>query len=135
MEHRESAMNPRPTGARGATPWSLRTHDMEHRWGRRIACHARVRLSAGIASDVPGQIRDVSISGAFVETTLKPPMFAIVEITVRRDDGLEETTLCGSVVRKEHDGIAVEWSEALVGPLCPLLGCASHCQAARDAGY
>ena len=118
-----------------ATTWAPRIHDMEHRWGRRITCHARVRLSSGVGADVAGQIRNVSISGAFIATSLRPPMFAPVEVTVRRADGGEETRLHGCVVRKEISGIAVEWSESLAGPLCPLLGCESRCQSAIDAGY
>ena len=116
-------------------PRQARTHLMEHRFGRRIRCEARVRLCAAGAIVGDARIRDVSISGAFIETTMNLPLFAPIEVTVKREDGVAETCLLGAVVRKNSSGIAVEWADALAGPLCPLLGCASRCQSARDAGY
>ncbi len=59
------------------------------------------------------------------------PLFAPVEVTVKRQDGVAETRLPGAVVRKDETGVAVEWAETLAGPLCPLLGCASRCPRAR----
>ena len=43
---------------------------MEHRWGQRKRCRARVYLSAGAGISGTGHVRDVSSSGAFIETTL-----------------------------------------------------------------
>jgi hypothetical protein len=118
-----------------ATQPARARHEMEHRWGNRIACHARVRLSCGAAQAGEGLIRNVSISGAFIETSLPLSPSAILQVTIRRTDGAAETTLPACVVRKEADGVAVEFSEALAGPLCPLLGCDSRCESARRAGY
>jgi hypothetical protein len=108
---------------------------MEHRWGNRIACHARVRLACGATQAGEGLIRNVSISGAFIETSLALTPPAILLVTIRRSDGATETTLPACVVRRETGGVAVEWSEALAGPLCPLLGCDSRCESAIRAGY
>ena len=60
---------------------------MEHRWGQRRRCRARVCVSAGAGVSGSARLRDVSISGAFLETALPLPLFAQIAIAVLRDDG------------------------------------------------
>jgi hypothetical protein len=99
---------------------------MEHRWGRRIPCGASARLEAGRDGTLGvGRLRDVSLSGAFIETTLKLPMFASIAVSVRG------TEVRASVVRITEDGVGVEWCEMAPHAVCPLLGCASPCAAAN----
>ncbi|MBC8024878.1 MAG: PilZ domain-containing protein [Steroidobacteraceae bacterium] len=100
---------------------------MEHRWGRRIACGAPARLSVGAGITGAGQLRDVSLSGAFIETVLELPLFAQVTVSVG------ETEVQASVVRIDADGVGVEWMETEQRAICPLLGCVSLCAAARTA--
>jgi hypothetical protein len=114
------------TNEPGAAP---REFFMEHRWGCRVPCSLCVRLSAGAKVSGAGRLRDVSMSGAFIETALDLPQFAQVELAVVRDDPPREITMMASVVRVERDGIAVEWCEMSAGPICALLGCATRCAA------
>jgi hypothetical protein len=112
---------------RGTAPRQL---FMEHRWGRRIPCRLYVRLTGGAGVSGAGRLRDVSMSGAFIDTALDLPQLAQVELAVVRDDPPREITMMASVVRVERDGIAVEWCEMSAGPVCALLGCATRCAAA-----
>ena len=78
---------------------------MEHRWGRRIACGAPVRLDIGAGAPADGRLRDVSMSGAFIETTLAPALFAAIELTMLRANGTRVRRR-GHVVRLAPDGSA-----------------------------
>jgi hypothetical protein len=108
--------------ARSALP---RPQGMEHRWGRRIRCHADVRISAGDLAGA-GRLRDISLSGAFVETSLALPLFAPIAIAAcRAADTNPELWAC--VVRRDRDGVGVEWIETQPGFVCPMLGCETCC--------
>ena len=103
---------------------------MEHRWGQRDACRLRVRLSgAGIRA--AGRLRNVSMSGAFIETVSRLPLFAHIELNVlpTSSEGCEITVMA-SVVRSDSDGIGVEWCEMPAGSICAMLGCTTRCAAA-----
>ena len=84
---------------------------MEHRWGLRKQIDRAVHLwtTGGVGS--PGQLRDISISGAFVVTSLPVQLFAHVQIQIKPLRGEHRTTetIQGQVVRREPDGFAVEW--------------------------
>jgi hypothetical protein len=112
------------------SPASRRQSFMEHRWGRRIRCRARARISAGVGMTGSGKIRDVSMSGAFIETAMPLSLLAQVEIEVSHRDDADETALAACVVRIERDGVAVEWADPSPEAICPLLGCNSPCAAA-----
>ena len=115
-------------------PSRLGHHGMEHRWGRRIACRAAVQISAPAGALGGGRMRDVSSSGAFVETTLALPLFATIAVTMLRDDGHRGTRLDACVVRRATDGIGIEWVETPAGAICPVLGCAEGCAHAAPRG-
>jgi len=105
-------------------------HDMEHRWGRRILCGSRVRLSAGAGIRGGGKLRNVSTSGAFIETALELPLFSRLTLAVIRNDPTREIDTLASVVRVERDGVAVEWCETPGGSICNEFGCTTRCAAA-----
>jgi hypothetical protein len=104
---------------------------MEHRWGRRIRCGAPVRVTTRAGVTVTGVMRDVSMSGAFVQTPFELPLHAPVEVAVLRDCGAE-VRLSGISVRRQSDGIGIEWCEAAPSAICPVLGCATPCAAAAN---
>ena len=104
---------------------------IEHRWGRRVPCSAPVRILAPTLS-VNARLRDLSASGAFIETNLTPAVCTPVTLAILREDGSQrEQALRAMVVRVAADGVAVEWCETPAGPVCPVLGCTSLCAAAR----
>jgi hypothetical protein len=111
---------------------SAQPYDLEHRWGQRIACGASVRLSAAAGNSVAGKLRDVSTSGAFIETSLRLPLFSQLVVAVVREDRAREIDTLASVVRVARDGVAVEWFETPGGSICTAFGCATRC-AARDS--
>ena len=101
---------------------------MEHRWGRRRPCRARLRISVGGAVSGLGQLGNVSMSGAFLETAVPLPLFAQLAIAMLRDDGtthpLEFTAV---VVRRDVNGVGIEWSDPIAGSICRALSCDIDC--------
>ena len=104
---------------------------IEHRWGKRIPCSAPLRIVAPEFS-AAARLRDLSMSGAFVETTVPLRLFMPVTLAILREDGSQrEQNLRALVVRHGEGGVGVEWCETLAGPVCPVLGCTKLCEAAR----
>jgi len=108
-----------------------RHHFMEHRWGQRVACRQLVQMYAGAGSRHAGRLRNVSMSGAFIETESELPVFARIELTVLPTAPEDrEVTVMASVVRSDIDGIGVEWCDMPIGSVCAMLGCTARCAAA-----
>jgi hypothetical protein len=107
---------------------------MEHRWGHRIRCEARVKVSGG-GTTCAGYLHNVSLSGAFLETDLPLLPFAQIAIAVLSHDGVTHfKELLASVVRAEPAGVGIEWLETAPGSVCQMLGCADECAAAKAHG-
>jgi hypothetical protein len=105
---------------------------MEHRWGQRKRCRACVYLTAGAEVSGTGRVRDVSSSGAFIETALHLPMHSRVMLNVRgNESATHEVDIAASVARVDNDGIGVEWYETPAGSICTLLGCTTLCAALK----
>jgi hypothetical protein len=111
----------------GASP-----RGMEHRWGRRRPCRARVCITAGDNLAGDGQLRNVSMSGAFLETALPLALHAQIVVAVLRDGNHQALEFVATVVRLEQDGVGIEWQEAADGPVCRMLGCAAECAFSGD---
>jgi hypothetical protein len=105
---------------------------MDHRWGPRRPCRARVRVSAGGGLSGSGQLKNLSMSGAFLETAVSLPLFAQLEIAVLRNDGtthhLEFTAV---VVRHDENGVGIEWCDPKPGSICGALHCDIDCGFAK----
>ena len=104
---------------------------MEHRWGQRKLCRARMWISAsGVAGSA--RVRDVSTSGAFLETALPLPVHSQVTLAILLDDASKcPLELTAVVVRTAPDGVGIEWCDPVAGSICRSLGCAINCSAAR----
>jgi hypothetical protein len=100
---------------------------MEHRFGRRYTCGTRVALSAGVGLVGDGRLRNVSLSGAYVETTLDLPLSATVAIE-KICDGQRGIDLLAWVVRKDAEGVGIEWCETPARSICQTMGCARPCR-------
>jgi hypothetical protein len=106
--------------------------NMEHRWGVRRPCRARVHVSAGAGVAGMARLRNISMSGAFLETALALPLFSPVAIAVLRNDGSRHAVeFSATVIRAEPGGVGIEWCVTADGSICSQLGCALHCTAAR----
>jgi hypothetical protein len=67
----------------------------------------QVALNYGLGVAVIAQCRDISASGAFVLTTLKPPMLAPVEVLFPK----AQKAYQAHIVRIGPEGIGLEWEE------------------------
>jgi hypothetical protein len=107
----------------------LRPAFMEHRWGQRMTCRARVRLSAGAGITGSGRVRDISSSGAFIETALELPVYArVVLIVTGNESATRDVEITASVVRVDHDGVGIEWCDSPSGAICGAVGCVTRCR-------
>jgi hypothetical protein len=86
---------------------------MEHRWGQRVPVDMDVRLVARPSAIGAGRLRDISVSGAFVQTRLTVPLLARihVEVTLNLRHGAETHDIPAYVVRSGADGVGIEWCE------------------------
>ena len=84
---------------------------MEHRWGQRFSADMPVRLRCKSALGGFGQIIDISMSGAFVVTALRPPIFANLEVALSGPRSRNPPWLAGFVVRHDDLGIGIEWDQ------------------------
>jgi hypothetical protein len=105
---------------------------MEHRWGRRRPCRARAFLSAGGGLAGVGGLRNVSMSGAYLETELPLLPFTQIAVSVMLPDGSHGAEYTATVVRRDAGGVGIEWSETAHGPICDALGCGATCTFRSD---
>lgn len=85
---------------------------MEHRWGTRYPVDLLVRVgSHGGSVSSAGRLRDISLTGAFLLTTLPAHSLSRVLIRVLDAQGHTKYTLEGHVIRKCAHGLGVEWNE------------------------
>ena len=112
---------------------------MEHRWGQRVPVGMRVRLSCLPYAIGSGWLRDVSVSGAFIETNLRLPLLASVHVEVELPGCGRATrhSVAGHVARQAEDGVGIEWPElapaAVVELLAPAPTAAEHSGATEEA--
>ena len=101
--------------------------------GQRLPCQARVCVSAGGGIAGSARLRNVSLSGAFLETSVILPLFSQVAVALLDLSGAPYTgQFTATVVRRERDGVGIEWTEAASMPVCRMLGCTEKC--ARNEG-
>ena len=117
-----------PEAARRAAQTIPMESRMEHRWGQRRPCQARVCVSAGGGIAGSARLRNVSLSGAFLETTVILPLFSQVAVALLDLSGSRYTSqFKATVVRRERDGVGIEWTETAGMPVCRMLGCTEAC--------
>jgi hypothetical protein len=88
---------------------------MEHRWGKRFPLNAAVKLRLRTGAVIAGGLANASLSGAFVYTTSRLPIYTYVLLEFDSDgaqqsgSGLE--CIPAYVVRAAPDGVGLEWGE------------------------
>ena len=103
--------------------------DLEHRWGERARCRARVRLSTGTGISGAGRVRDISSSGAFIETSADVPMNSKLDLVILgNESAVKAVEMTATVVRVDRDGIGVEWTMTPACSICSVLGCTTRCK-------
>jgi len=99
---------------------------MEHRWGCRVPTDVAVRLVLPLGAIGVGRIRNVSVTGAYIETRLSLPLLSLVHIELVPPQGTAGGSMRRSsayVVRQGRGGVGLEWcdvagaaAEALLQP-------------------
>lgn len=86
---------------------------MDHRWGNRIEVNLPVSVgSAKVAG--AGVLRNLSASGAFLETQLPLGLLTMVRVRVsRHGQAGHGIDVRGFVVREDETGVGLEWCDAL----------------------
>jgi hypothetical protein len=87
---------------------------VEHRWGRRIALKIPVQLAMEAGDLMLGQMTNISISGAFVQTPRAIPLGAQIEVEVivrNHHIGRSLERVTAHVVRRTSDGVGIEWCD------------------------
>jgi hypothetical protein len=108
---------------------------LEHRWGQRLCCRAQVRLSTSAGITDAGRIRDISSSGAFIETAVSLQPEVQVSLAILGNASAPEVVVrVATVVRVARDGIGVEWCKTPAGTICSAIGCLSRCEAPHLSG-
>jgi hypothetical protein len=96
---------------------------MDHRWGERITVDFPVRLMAHPFAKRDGRLTDLSVSGAYIRTTvaLRPRSLLEVGLLASPWAKHETTVLCAYVTRRYREGVGIEWCEFAPPPVGSLL--------------
>lgn len=107
---------------------------VDHRWGERRCCRAHVRFSTGTGITGAGKIRDISSSGAFIETAAELPVETQLDLFILGNESANEVVArTAMVVRVERGGIAIEWCSTPTRSICSVIGCSVLCAATVPA--
>lgn len=96
---------------------------MEHRWGFRYLLDMSVRLEGLPKLLALARLRDVSSSGAYIETSAAPALDSrvLLELGCRTDPSGGRCHVPAYVVRRDERGIGVEWCEFAPQPVLTLI--------------
>jgi hypothetical protein len=85
---------------------------MEHRCGTRYKVDLAVyaRAHAGVVSSF-GRLRDVSLTGGFLETALPAQPLSHISLRLTDAEGELGPRLEGQVIRRTPTGLGIEWCE------------------------
>jgi len=85
----------------------------ERRWGPRIQVDLPVRLSLDAGRVETGRMRNLSISGAWIECAAELPTFTPLRVEVLAGSQAihDRIELGARVVRAEHPCLGIEWRE------------------------
>lgn len=84
---------------------------MEHRWGNRITIDLPVWLR-GCGLCGPGVLRNISASGALIETPLPLATLTMVRMQIPRHGAIPPAATWGFIVRESREGFGIEWLDA-----------------------
>jgi DUF971 family protein len=96
---------------------------MEHRFGQRVSTQVRVRIGISPQSFSTGHLRNLSVSGAFVQTSVRPAPTGSVRVYFdeRHSHGSLKFELDAYLVRSTPDGLGLEWADSESAILLALL--------------
>lgn len=96
---------------------------MEHRWGLRYGLDMPVRLERLPNLVAFARLRNVSASGAYIETGAAPTLDSrvLLELGCRVDAGSERCRVAAHVIRRDEHGVGIEWCEFAPRPVLTLI--------------
>jgi hypothetical protein len=93
-----------------------------HRWGQRIGVDIPVQVAAYALPAIRGHLKNLSLSGALMETDHELPLHAYIAIRIELPEmGDGATTVMARVTRQLRDAVGVEWCEFAPGIVKDLL--------------
>jgi hypothetical protein len=94
----------------------------EIRWGERVTVDLPVRIASRGAEAVAGRLRNISISGALIETDAPFALRTALTLTLTLPpEGGVPREFEAVVVRLDHGAIGIEWRDMACQPLVDLL--------------
>jgi hypothetical protein len=84
---------------------------MEHRWGPRQATDVAVRFVARPGTMETGRVRNISMTGAYMETRVPLRRFSLVYLEPVTPTSGAARRIAASVVRQDALGVGLEWCE------------------------
>jgi hypothetical protein len=98
----------------------------EHRWGARIRVNVPVRVSSPSETAIDGRIRDLSLSGALVATTLAAPLNSRIAVTLALSSPAQiDAVIEAHVTRRDNGDVGIEWCQFAPAAVKDLLRSAS----------
>ncbi len=89
----------------------MHDHTMEHRWGDRVLFDIPVQYVGASRTMETGRLKNFSISGAFVEAEVSPPVLTRIALMItdpwRRLQN--PPAIMGYVVRQSQHGFGMSW--------------------------
>jgi len=82
---------------------------MEHRWGNRVPADIEVQIFVDPASTAWARLRDISVSGGFLETALKIPTLSTLRVNAPCTRTESVRVVRAIAIRSDAAGVGVEW--------------------------
>jgi hypothetical protein len=83
-----------------------------HRWGQRTAVDIPVLVAAHASPAIHGRLKNLSLSGALMETDHELRLHAYIEISIKLPEmGRRAIRVMARVMRTAEGGVGVEWCE------------------------
>jgi hypothetical protein len=83
---------------------------MEHRWGKREPINVAVNFVV-YGTTGTGRVLNVSLTGAYLETSIPPRLLSVVHLQLARTASAAER-IAATVVRRDPWGVGLEWCES-----------------------
>jgi PilZ domain len=87
-------------------------NELEHRWGARVQVNIPIRVEARPLPMGSGWMKDLSLSGALIESDRDLRLHTLVEVSIALPPPSSRTAvLKAHVSRKFDEGVGIEWCE------------------------
>jgi hypothetical protein len=85
---------------------------LEHRWGERVRVNIPVRVEVAASSEADGCMKNLSLSGALMESDCDLSLYSLIEVTIALPPPASRTAVVKALVsRKFKEGFGLEWHE------------------------